>query len=138
MDVYAETMWLRGRDRASAQCSDDSRRPDRVVLMIEIAESLYVGTLSYEAAERFMKELAAKHGYHFISGGDVACPWLVNRYGDVVAYHGFLPSFVFWKRGGAVFLIEPKEILSVLDGDSEPTSRTHKFQPRPTTQSELS
>lgn len=64
--------------------------------------------------ERLNRYAPAKH----LSGYGVAPPWVHNPRTDrVIAYHGFIGSWVGWDRGGAVIKLAFKDIVRFLRGE---------------------
>jgi hypothetical protein len=88
-------------------------------------------TERFAVASQKMKILGQKHGFKYLDGADVACPWLVNEdKQSVVAYHGFdgVRSFVAWDHCGPVYLIEEDEIIPFLQGDVNLRDGKHEMQ----------
>ena len=85
----------------------------------------------WKEAKDLMEKLASEHGWKYLDDYGVACPWIVNEdytVDRVVAYHGFLPEFVGWDRGGPVWILHPNEVVSFLKKEITPNKTTHKTQ----------
>jgi len=73
--------------------------------------------LLWDYAEITAAEIARAHGWQYIEGRTCP-PWIINRTTDkVVAYHGFIGTWVGWWRGGPVLPLKFDEIVDFLKSD---------------------
>jgi hypothetical protein len=74
----------------------------------------------WDAAEKICARLAREHNFDYYPGRGCVPPWLGNtqhyaKYRDrVVAYHGFVGTWVGWERNGEVIPLAFEQIVPYL------------------------